>query len=48
MEFSNLGKHCQESTCNQKDFLPFECKFCKKTVTIYFKPFMTLKKISFA
>ena len=30
MDFQNLGKHCFESTCRQKDFLPFECKFCKK------------------
>jgi len=28
MEFSNLGKHCSEPTCRQKDFLPFNCKFC--------------------
>lgn len=32
MEFSNLGKHCNEKTCNQKDFLPFKCKFCTETV----------------
>ena len=32
MEFANLGKHCTEVTCRQKDFLPFECKFCHNTV----------------
>mmetsp|Transcript_33201 Transcript_33201/g.30136 ORF Transcript_33201/g.30136 Transcript_33201/m.30136 type:complete len:81 (+) Transcript_33201:70-312(+) len=30
MEFANLGKHCTEMTCRQKDFLPFTCKFCLK------------------
>jgi len=33
MEFQNVGKHCDESTCRQKDFLPFLCRFCNKTVT---------------
>ena len=32
MEFGNLGKHCSETTCHQKDFLPFECKYCKNMV----------------
>lgn len=27
MEFSGLGKHCK--ICNQKDFLPFTCDYCK-------------------
>ena len=31
MDFQNLGKHCSDSTCRQKDFLPFQCKFCDKT-----------------
>jgi len=30
MEFHNLGKHCHDETCKQKDFLPFTCKFCEK------------------
>jgi predicted nucleic acid binding AN1-type Zn finger protein len=31
MEFQNFGKHCTDVTCKQKDFLPFDCKFCLKT-----------------
>lgn len=30
MEFANLGKHCSDPICKQKDFLPFECKYCSK------------------
>lgn len=30
MDFQNLGKHCSEPTCRQRDFLPFTCKFCVK------------------
>lgn len=26
MDFSSLGKHC--SYCNQKDYLPFNCRYC--------------------
>ncbi|XP_026488179.2 AN1-type zinc finger protein 1-like [Vanessa tameamea] len=33
MEFPSLGEHCQNSTCNQVDFLPLQCKcgmvFCR-------------------
>ncbi|XP_077216477.1 zinc finger (AN1-like) family protein [Tasmannia lanceolata] len=28
--FPELGKHCQESYCNQLDFLPFKCDGCRK------------------
>jgi hypothetical protein len=32
LEHTNLGKlkHCQFIGCNQRDFLPFNCKFCSK------------------
>lgn len=30
MELSNVGKHCEVSTCRQLDFLPFTCDNCKK------------------
>lgn len=30
MEFPNLGEHCQETTCNTLDFLPFKCDACQK------------------
>ncbi|XP_058112122.1 zinc finger AN1 domain-containing stress-associated protein 12 [Magnolia sinica] len=26
--FPELGKHCQQSSCNQLDFLPFNCDAC--------------------
>ena len=29
MEFGKVGKHCDAELCNQQDFLPFECDFCK-------------------
>jgi len=39
MEFGNLGKHCSETTCRQKDFLPFTCKFCEKTFCLDHREF---------
>jgi predicted nucleic acid binding AN1-type Zn finger protein len=30
MEFEHVGKHCALETCNQKDFLPFKCDYCKR------------------
>ena len=29
MEFLDKGKHCQLQSCNQFDYLPFECFHCK-------------------
>lgn len=26
----NIGKHCSDSTCRQKDWLPVKCKYCSK------------------
>lgn len=26
----DIGKHCFLKECNQEDFLPFQCKFCKE------------------
>lgn len=23
-----LGKHCNDPTCRQKDYLPIKCKYC--------------------
>ncbi|KAL1925373.1 uncharacterized protein VTP21DRAFT_256 [Calcarisporiella thermophila] len=31
MEFPELGKHCAHSDCNQLDFLPYSCKYCKQS-----------------
>lgn len=28
MELPHLGKHCGDNSCNQLDFLPFECEWC--------------------
>ena len=30
MELLDKGKHCQEEFCHQIDFLPMQCKACKK------------------
>jgi len=30
MEFANVGTHCNLKDCNQQDFMPFECVYCKK------------------
>ena len=31
MEFANSGKHCSHTECNQQDFLPFTCDYCKRS-----------------
>ncbi|KAL1917833.1 uncharacterized protein VTP21DRAFT_3667 [Calcarisporiella thermophila] len=31
MEFPEVGKHCSQRDCNQLDFLPYTCQYCKKT-----------------
>ncbi|ORX68137.1 hypothetical protein DL89DRAFT_225173 [Linderina pennispora] len=30
MEFPDLGKNCALKGCNQLDFLPFKCQYCKQ------------------
>lgn len=30
MEFCDLGMHCSLKECNRQDYLPFQCKYCKK------------------
>jgi len=30
MEFEHVGRHCSLPSCNQKDFLPFKCDYCKR------------------
>ena len=30
MEFAKVGKHCELPGCNQQDYMPFECVYCKK------------------
>ncbi|KAJ1404961.1 hypothetical protein B484DRAFT_457193 [Ochromonadaceae sp. CCMP2298] len=32
MEFDNVGRHCQVGDCKQKDFLPFICDCCGKSL----------------
>ncbi|KAL6013664.1 hypothetical protein ACLOJK_004162 [Asimina triloba] len=32
--FPELGKHCQNSSCNQLDFLPFKCDACLKVYCV--------------
>jgi len=34
MEFIDLGAHCQYEGCNQKDFLPFKCDTCAKSLCL--------------
>ena len=35
MENMNIGARCSLNYCNQKDFLPFKCKYCDATVCNY-------------
>lgn len=37
MEFTGLGKHCDEPICKQLDFLPFSCEECKGTFCVEHK-----------
>ena len=37
MEFDNAGKHCEHPSCNQQDFLPFQCKHCRKSYCVVHK-----------
>jgi len=30
-EMLDIGKHCEEASCNQIDFLPFKCGYCRHT-----------------
>ena len=32
VEFAHVGNHCAIDDCNQQDFLPFECAYCKVIV----------------
>lgn len=34
MEFVNVGKHCEMHGCSMQDFLPFQCKHCKKNLCL--------------
>ncbi|KAL0480819.1 AN1-type zinc finger protein, partial [Acrasis kona] len=38
-EFYNIGKHCDHTSCHQKDFLPFTCELCKKTLCLDHRDF---------
>jgi len=38
-EFYNVGKHCDHATCHQRDFLPFTCELCKKTLCLEHRDF---------
>lgn len=30
MDDHHIGKHCSDTTCKQKDWLPIKCKYCQK------------------
>jgi predicted nucleic acid binding AN1-type Zn finger protein len=32
LEHTNLGKHCDVADCHQRDFLPFTCDYCSKSL----------------
>jgi hypothetical protein len=34
MEIENYGAHCDFLSCHQKDFLPFKCNFCSKSLCL--------------
>ena len=39
VDLMSLGKHCQEETCKQLDFLPFHCDSCKAPFCVdHFQP----------
>lgn len=31
MDDYNIGSHCSDSTCRQRDYMPIKCKFCHQT-----------------
>lgn len=40
MEFVDLGAHCQYEGCNQKDFLPFKCDTCSKSLCLLHRSYV--------
>eukprot|EP01038_Epipyxis_sp_PR26KG_P005700 gene5700-7868_t len=34
MEFEHVGVHCNAEFCHQKDFLPFQCDYCHKSLCL--------------
>jgi predicted nucleic acid binding AN1-type Zn finger protein len=39
MEFEHIGRHCSLPSCNQKDFLPFKCDYCKRDYCLAHRSF---------
>lgn len=40
MEFEDLGAHCQHEGCNQRDFLPFKCDTCSKSLCLLHRSYV--------
>jgi len=40
MEFEDLGAHCQHEGCNQRDFLPFKCDTCFKSLCLLHRSYV--------
>lgn len=40
MEFEDLGAHCQHDGCNQRDFLPFKCDTCSKSLCLLHRSYV--------
>eukprot|EP00428_Durinskia_dybowskii_P073753 CAMPEP_0170396444 /NCGR_PEP_ID=MMETSP0117_2-20130122/22328_1 /TAXON_ID=400756 /ORGANISM="Durinskia baltica, Strain CSIRO CS-38" /LENGTH=343 /DNA_ID=CAMNT_0010652847 /DNA_START=225 /DNA_END=1256 /DNA_ORIENTATION=- len=41
MEFEEVGAHCQYEGCKQKDFLPFKCDACGKSLCLMHRSYVT-------
>ena len=41
MEFDNVGAHCQHDECHQKDFLPFLCDHCGKSLCLLHRSYVS-------
>lgn len=41
MEFENVGAHCQQEGCNQKDFLPFRCATCSRSLCLSHRSYVS-------
>jgi predicted nucleic acid binding AN1-type Zn finger protein len=40
MELEHVGAHCQHEGCNQKDFLPFKCGSCGKSLCLIHRSYV--------
>lgn len=41
LEHTKLGDHCDHSSCNQRDFLPFRCNVCNKNYCLDHRSYMS-------